>query len=84
MKNKWVRMIVTILLGAFVANIGNMIGGVIGNIITIFGGVAIIYGVVEAFKKQKAPQSREPKQSFAGTSIMHYSCSGQTATGSNA
>jgi uncharacterized membrane-anchored protein YjiN (DUF445 family) len=53
MKNKWVRMIVTILLGAFVVNIGNMIGGVVGNVITMIGGIAVIYAIVEVFKKPK-------------------------------
>jgi hypothetical protein len=54
MKNKWVRFIVTLLLGAFIVNVGNMIAGVFGNVITIFGGVAIIYAIVEVFRKKRA------------------------------
>jgi hypothetical protein len=52
MKNKWVRFVVTLLLGAFIVNVGNLIGGALGNVITIFGGVAIIYAIVEVFKKK--------------------------------
>ena len=46
-------MIVTILLGALVVNMGNMIGGVVSNVITIVGGIAVIYAIVEVFKKPK-------------------------------
>ena len=51
MKNKWVRVAVIIVLGAIVISVGDGIGGVLGNIITILGGVAIIYGIVEAIRK---------------------------------
>jgi hypothetical protein len=52
MKNKWMRFSVTLLLGAFIVNVGNMIGGALGNVITIFGGIAIIYAIVEVFRKK--------------------------------
>jgi hypothetical protein len=54
MKNKWVRFVVTLLLGGFVINVGNMSGGDFRNIITIFGGVAVIYAIVEVFRKKPA------------------------------
>jgi hypothetical protein len=54
MQNKWVRFVVTLLLGIFVVNVGNMIGGALGNVITIFGGIAIICAVVEVFRKKPA------------------------------
>jgi hypothetical protein len=54
MQNKWVRFVVTLLLGVFVVNVGNMIGGTVGNVITIFGGIAIIYAIVEVFRKKPA------------------------------
>jgi hypothetical protein len=52
MKNKWVRVVVTLLLGGLVVNVGNMIGGDLGNVITIFGGIAVIYAIVEVFRKK--------------------------------
>jgi hypothetical protein len=52
MKNKWVRFVVTLLLGTFIVNVGNMIGGTLGNLITIFGGIAIICGIAEVFRKK--------------------------------
>jgi hypothetical protein len=54
MQNKWVRFVVTPLLGGFVVNVGNMIAGDLGNVITIFGSIAIIYAVVEVFRKKPA------------------------------
>jgi hypothetical protein len=53
MQNKWVRFVVTLLLGGFVVNVGNMIGGDLGNVITIFGSIAIIYAIVEVFRKKQ-------------------------------
>jgi hypothetical protein len=52
MQTKWVRFVVTLLLGCVVINVGNMIGGPLGNVITIFGGIAIIYAIVEVFRKK--------------------------------
>jgi hypothetical protein len=54
MQNKLVRFVVTLLLGGFVVNVGNMIGGDLGNVITIFGSIAIIYAMVEVFRKKPA------------------------------
>lgn len=54
MKNKWVRLVVTVLLGAFVVSVGGTIGGTFGDIVTIIGGVAVVYGIVDAFKKEKS------------------------------
>jgi hypothetical protein len=54
MQNKWVRLVVTLLLGSFIVNVGNMIGGDFGNIIAIFGGIAVIYAIVEVFRRKPA------------------------------
>jgi hypothetical protein len=35
-------------------NVANMIGGALGNVITMFGSIAIIYAVVEVFRKKPA------------------------------
>ena len=53
MKNKWVRVVFDVLLGGVLISMGNSIGGYLGDIITIFGGVAIVYAIFEAFKEQK-------------------------------
>jgi hypothetical protein len=55
MKNKAVRVVIEVLLGLVLVSVGNSIGGVVGNLITIFGGIAVVYAIVEASKKQKPP-----------------------------
>jgi hypothetical protein len=52
MQNKWVQFVVTLLLGGFVVNVGDMIGEDLRNVITIFDSVAIIYAFVEVFRKK--------------------------------
>jgi hypothetical protein len=54
MQNKLVRFVVTLLLEGLVVNVGNMIGGDLGNVTTILGSIAIIDAVVEVFRKTPA------------------------------
>jgi hypothetical protein len=55
MKSRGGRFIVTVLLATVIETCGTSIGGVIGNLLSIFAGVVLIYAIVEVFKKPKAP-----------------------------
>jgi hypothetical protein len=54
MNNKWVSLIATLILALVVINIGEGLGGTVGDLATVFGGVAFVYGIVEFFRKQKS------------------------------
>lgn len=49
--NKYVKAGIIFILGALLVNVGTTIGGLGGNFLTIFGGVAGIYGIASAFRK---------------------------------
>jgi hypothetical protein len=53
MKNKWVRLVIEIILAALVVNIGNTIGGTLGNVVTVIGGVGFVYAIVQVFQKPR-------------------------------
>jgi hypothetical protein len=57
-RNKWARFVVTLLLGSSLVNVKNMIGRDSGNDIAMFGGLAIIYALVEIFRRSQRPDLR--------------------------
>jgi hypothetical protein len=60
-EKKWVQVAIIILLGCVIIAAGNAISGsVLGNLLTIFGGIAIVYGIVDVFRK---PKNRPPTTS---------------------
>jgi hypothetical protein len=53
MKNKDIKNILWFFFGILLGTFGNAIGGVIGDVVTLFGGIMAIYALVEFFKKPK-------------------------------
>jgi hypothetical protein len=49
---KILKTILIIVLGGIVVSVGNNLGGTLGNIVVIIGGVGVIYGIVDTYRKK--------------------------------
>lgn len=50
--NRYIRVAVAVLLGAFIVEIGNSVGETSGGLITMLGGIVMLYAIVELFRKR--------------------------------
>jgi hypothetical protein len=50
--NRYVRVAIAVLLGALIIEIGNSVDGTSGGLITMLGGVVMLYAIVELFRKR--------------------------------
>jgi hypothetical protein len=56
MRNKWTKVAVIILVGIIAMGAAQtMGGGSTGDILNIVGFILVVWGIVEAFRKQKVP-----------------------------
>lgn len=51
--NKYVKGVLILIVGFIIYSLGNGVGGVVGDLMAIFGGVMSIYGFISLFKKNK-------------------------------
>ena len=63
--NKYIKGVLIMILGFIIYSFGNGVGGLIGDLMAIFGGVMCIYGIASMFmkKKPKAVDSVTPAES---------------------
>jgi hypothetical protein len=50
--NRYVRAAIAVLVGALIVQLGNAVAGISGGLITLLGGVAMLYAIVEVFRKR--------------------------------
>jgi hypothetical protein len=50
--NRYGRVAIAVLLGALIVEIGNSVDGTSGGLLTMFGGVVMLYAIVELFRKR--------------------------------
>jgi hypothetical protein len=50
--NRFVRAAIAVLIGALIVHIGKSVGETWGGLITLLGGVVMLYSLVEVFRKR--------------------------------
>jgi len=50
--NRYVRAATAVLVGALIVELGHTVGGTSGGLITLLGGIAMLYAIVEVFRKR--------------------------------